>query len=102
MNKKFARNTSITNKNTNKLLKYFCFTDEPLSLQPWRPNFFCLFCSDIKMTSYFKKYMEDTDFKKVKFQLYFVLFIAVRYITKMKNQYLFAQANFISFQKWLE
>lgn len=44
--------------------------------------------------------MEDIQFKKVEFQSYFVLSIAVKYITKMKIQYLFAQENFNSFQKW--
>lgn len=52
------------------------------------------------MTSYFKKYMEDIKFKEVDFQSYFVLSIAVKYITKMKTQYLFAKENFNSFQKW--
>lgn len=43
--------------------------------------------------------MEDIKFKKVEFQSYLILFIAVEYITKMKIQYLFAQENFNSFQK---
>lgn len=47
--------------------------------------------------------MEDIKFKRVEFQSYFVIFIAVKNITKMKIQYLFAQEiNFNSFQKWFE
>lgn len=46
--------------------------------------------------------MEDIKFKKVELQSYFVMFIAVKYKTKMKIQLLFAQENFNSFQKWFE